>query len=39
MVDVNNGLVGIVWGDREKKEKDKFYVKGLCRRREEGATS
>ena len=34
MVDVNNGLVGIVWALTGKNKKDEFYVQGLCRRRE-----
>ena len=39
MVDVNNELVGIVGALTGKNEKDKFYVLGLCRRREVGARS
>ena len=39
MVDVNNELVGIVGALTEKNEKDRFYVLGLCRRREVGARS
>ena len=40
MVDVNNELVmGIVGALTGKNEKDKFYVLGLCRRREVGASS
>ena len=42
MVDVNNELVpsgDIVGALTGKNEKDKFYVLGLCRRREVGARS
>ena len=39
MVDVNNELVGIDGALTGKNEKDKFYVLGLCRRREVGARS
>ena len=30
MVDVNNGLVGIVWALTGKNEKDKFYMYRAC---------